>query len=239
MIRTIAFDADDTLWDNEVLYTRTKQVFSKLLADVLPEDEVSRRLDEIEIHNLRYWGYGIKSFALSMIETAIQLSGKTVSADLLTRILDETKAMLASDVQLFGRVADTLDSLSLEYDLMLITKGDLFEQDRKIRHSGLIPHFRYIEVVPEKNSTTYHNLLEKYHIAPGSFVMVGNSLRSDILPVVALGCHAVYIPYPGTWQHENDIDPVLLESTAYHTLDDIAGLVGLIHSLNQGQCDNC
>lgn len=234
MIHTIAFDADDTLWENEINYSRTKSIFSQLFSDRYPIDEITGRLDAIEVSNLRYWGYGIKSFCLSMVETAISLSDGQVESEQLSRILDEAKQMLEIEVQVLNRVSETLEALHSDYDLMLITKGDLFEQDRKIQNSGLIHHFRYIEVVPDKTSSTYKALLDKYRIPSESFLMIGNSLRSDILPVLDLGCHAVYIPYHGTWEFENDIHPELLEGAVFHTLEDIAGLPILLESIQTG-----
>lgn len=235
MIQVIAFDADDTLWENEIFYSRVKDIFTQLFEDEMPSEEITRRLDEIEIRNLRYWGYGIKSFCLSMIETAISLSDGQIEARRLSRVLDEGKRMLENEIQILNQVSETLDTLHLDYDLMLITKGDLFEQDRKIHHSGLIHHFRYIEVVPDKTPQTYRRLLDKYKIPAQAFLMVGNSLRSDILPVLELGCHAVYIPYAGTWEHENNINPGVLERAVFHTLDDFSGLTSLIESISQGE----
>ena len=202
MIQTIAFDADDTLWHNETLFVVTQAEISALLQPYAEESTLQPRLYETEMRNLRLYGYGAKGFTLSMIETAIEISEGRVTAREIQAILDGGKALLAHPVELLPGVRETLEALSGKYNLMLITKGDLFHQESRIAASGLGDLFSALEVVSEKDTPSYERIFRRYHLDPATFLMVGNSLRSDILPIVALGARAVYIPYAITWQHE-------------------------------------
>jgi putative hydrolase of the HAD superfamily len=201
-ISVIAFDADDTLWHNENIYLNTHEKFKELLRQYHNEEWIQQRLNETEIRNLQHFGYGIKGFTLSMIETAIELSEGRVSANEIQKIVELGKEMLRAPVELLDDVAATIAPLAASYKLMLITKGDLLDQESKIARSGLGEYFSHIEVVSEKNIETYQRLAAKHGIAPERFLMVGNSLKSDILPVIAMGGQAVYIPYRTTWVHE-------------------------------------
>jgi putative hydrolase of the HAD superfamily len=203
MINVIGFDADDTLWHNESLYHQAKEDLSRLMSGYDEPQQVKAHLDQTEVANITYYGYGIKSFILSMIETASQVSAGQVTAKEIDAIIDIAKRMLTAPVDLVDGVEETLANLSSEYDLLLITKGDQFEQERKIRLSGIAGYFRYLEVVGEKTADTYRSVLRKYNLDPTSFLMVGNSLRSDILPVLMIGAQAVYIPNELTWFHEH------------------------------------
>jgi len=231
MIRVIAFDADDTLWENEFLYSETKHRFADLLSGYKPTQETIQMLDQTEIYNLQYYGYGIKSFALSMIETAIEATQGQIKGDEIKEIIAYTKEILLVDVHLFSQVESIIAQLACSYQLMMITKGDLFEQDRKVRLSGISAYFDHIEILSEKSAYSYLELLKKHNIEPGDFLMVGNSLRSDILPVVTIGAHAVYIPCEDTWEHENTLD-VPHEEDSYHLLESITQLPDLIPFLN-------
>lgn len=202
MIEIIGFDADDTLWHNETLYSQVKDQFQSLLAPYSNPESARRRLDEIEEWNVHHYGYGIKSFALSMVEAAIEISHGQIEAASLSRMLDIVKEMLNAEVKLLEQVEPTLAELAQQFSLMLITKGDFFEQHRKIERSGLEQYFRYIEIVVDKTPITYRSVLAKYNLEPSRFLMVGNSLRSDILPVLEIGGQAVYVPYASTWAHE-------------------------------------
>ena len=201
-IDVIAFDADDTLWHNETLYADAQQRFRELLTAYDGDHAVLDELYDTEMANLPCLGYGIKSFALSMIETAIRISGGEITADEIQEIIDIAKQMKQAPVSLLEHVEEVIRALSGTHRLMLITKGDLLDQERKIAFSGLAPYFDGVEVVTEKTPDVYRALLAKHRIAPERFVMVGNSLRSDVLPVVSLGARAVHIPYPITWVHE-------------------------------------
>lgn len=188
----IAFDADDTLWHNEHLYSLTQEGYRELLAPFLDRPWTGDELYATELRNLQHFGYGIKGFTLSMVETAIELTAGQVPAAVIQQIIDLGKGMLAAPVELLDGVAELLPALSADVPLMLLTKGDLFDQEAKIARSGLASHFRHIEIVSEKTRATYASLLDKVGVRPERFLMVGNSLRSDILPVLALGGHAVY-----------------------------------------------
>jgi putative hydrolase of the HAD superfamily len=232
-IDVIAFDADDTLWHNEWLYQETKMKLQSLLAPEYAPQQVADKIDEIEIGNLGYYGYGIKSFVLSLIETALELTGGHISSDKLLQIVSYGKQMLKSDVPLFEHVHETLGTLAGSFDLMLITKGENFEQQRKIRRSELAAYFKYIEVVGEKSSQTYLEILRKFGITPGKFLMVGNSLRSDILPVLEIGAAAVLIPYEMTWFHENEIGNENIQRD-YYEIENLSQLPDLVSQLNSG-----
>lgn len=202
MIQTIAFDADDTLWHSETLYAMTQAEYYALLRPYADEETLKSRLFEIEIRNLRVFGYGVKGFTLSMIETALDISEGRVTTQEIRTILDAGKALLERRVELLPGVRETLESLAGKYNLMLITKGDLFHQESRIAASGLGDLFAALEVVSEKDVPTYQRVFRRYHLDPETFLMVGNSVRSDILPIVELGARAIYIPYEITWQHE-------------------------------------
>ena len=201
-IDVIAFDADDTLWHNETLYLVAQQRFQDLLDSYDPDNGLLDELYETEMGNLQYYGYGIKSFTLSMIETAIRISGGEIEAREIQGIIDIAKEMRQAPVRLLDHVEEVIQALSESYRLMLITKGDLLDQEHKIAHSGLASYFDHVEVVTDKTADIYRALLAKHRITPERFTMVGNSLRSDILPVVSLGARAVHIPYHLTWAHE-------------------------------------
>ena len=201
-IDVIAFDADDTLWHSETLYADAQTRFRELLVAYGGDHEVLDELYQTEMANLPCFGYGIKSFALSMIETAIRVSGGEIPAGKIQVIIDVAKEMKQAPVSLLDHVEQVIRVLSGTHRLMLITKGDLLDQERKVAYSGLAPYFESVEVVTEKTADVYRTLLAKHRIAPERFVMIGNSLRSDVLPVVSLGAHAVYIPYHITWAHE-------------------------------------
>jgi putative hydrolase of the HAD superfamily len=199
----IAFDADDTLWHNETIFAAVQERYRALLARYHDAETVNRTLFATEMRNLELYGYGVKGFTLSSIETAIELTRGAISAEEIRTILRLGREMLAHPVELLDGVAEVLAALSATHELMLITKGDLSHQQRKLARSGLAAHFRAIEVVAEKDEAAYAAILRHRRIDPADFLMVGNSLKSDILPVLALGAAAVHIPYHVTWQHEH------------------------------------
>jgi putative hydrolase of the HAD superfamily len=229
MFDVIALDADDTLWDNEYLYSEAKNKFITLLSECESPEECERRLDEIELENVRYYGYGIKSFVLSMIEAALELTEGQVAAEKIAAILGYAREMLAAEVRVIDGVGDTLASLSQSHPLMLITKGDPSEQMRKIEDSGLGVFFRWVEVVADKSPAVYRTILERYNIPAARFLMVGNSLRSDILPVLEIGGHAVLVPYANTWAHEMNVGET---DHTYTTLLDLRQLPGYVQGLH-------
>lgn len=201
-IRVIGFDADDTLWHNESIFERVHERYRALLSHYHDATTVDRTLFATEMRNLELYGYGIKGFMLSSIETAIELTAGKISAEEIRTLIALGHEMLNHPVELLDGVADVLALLAPMHELLLITKGDLRDQERKLAKSGLAPHFRGIEIVSEKNEATYATILQHRGIAAAEFLMVGNSLKSDILPVVALGGSGVHVPYPLTWQHE-------------------------------------
>lgn len=198
----IAFDADDTLWHNEGYFRETEKAFRALLASYHDESWIQDRLFETETRNLAHYGYGVKSFVLSMIETAIQLTEGRITAFEIEKILAMGREMLDHPVSLLPHVKECLEALSGKAPLWVITKGDLLDQESKLARSGLGDGFELMEVMSEKTPEGYRRLLELHGVPPASFLMVGNSVKSDILPVLALGGRAVHIPYEETWEHE-------------------------------------
>jgi putative hydrolase of the HAD superfamily len=199
----LAFDADDTLWHNETFFAATHARLLSLLAPYAPQDiDLKARLDDVERRNLRHFGYGVKGFTLSMIETAVQVTEDRVPASLIGAILEFGKEMMAHPVELLPGVAETLETLAGRYRLLLVTKGDLFHQESKVARSGLADFFSGVEIVSEKDTDTYARILRRYDADPAASVMIGNSVRSDILPMLALGGWAVHIPYHITWTLE-------------------------------------
>jgi len=229
MFETIAFDADDTLWENEILYKKAEEKLTQLLAEHHPAEFVVQELFKTETRNITAYGYGIKSFTLSMIETAIALTKGRVTSKEICGIIGFGREMIDADVELIPNVRETIEKLSTSHSLMIITKGDLLDQQRKVERSKLGKYFQHIEVVSEKTRNTYKALLEKYEIMPERFLMIGNSLKSDILPVVAIGGEAVYIPNNTSWAHEN-VSGEEAQKNSYHELEKIGQLTAFIEN---------
>ena len=202
-VRVVGFDGDDTLWHSETRFHVTQAEFRELLARHVPDADIDTHLAEMEMKNLAIYGYGVKSFTLSMLETAIELTKASISATDLDVILGWGKRMLMEPAELLDGVESTLRALSERFDILLITKGDLFDQESKLARSGLGELFLGVEILSEKNEDTYRGVFQRRGINAADFVMVGNSLRSDVVPVVSLGGRAVHIPYEVTWQHEH------------------------------------
>ena len=202
---TVAFDADDTLWHNEDLFQEVHQEFAELLAPWADPAIVDDRLHEVQMANLPRFGYGVKAFTLSLIEAAIGISGGEVDAARISAILDYAKRLMDRPVELIDGVEEVLDALG-HHRLMVITKGDVHDQLAKLAASGLAERFWRVEVVANKDADVYGELLERHGIDPSRFVMVGNSMRSDVLPVLELGAAAVHVPYHMTWRYEADCD---------------------------------
>ena len=207
MITTIGFDADDTLWHNESIFEAAHEKYRALLARWHDAATVDRQLFATEMRNLELYGYGIKAHALSCIETAIELSRGDIRAAEIREIIAYAKEMLAHPVELLAGVAETVPQLAQSFQLLLITKGDLRDQERKLAKSGLAHHFKHNEVVAEKDVAAYARVLRRLQIPPDQFLMVGNSLKSDILPALELGAYAVLIPYHLLWQAEQAAPP--------------------------------
>jgi putative hydrolase of the HAD superfamily len=198
----IGFDADDTLWHNESIFEGVHGRYFALLARFHGADAVEKALFATEGRNLELYGYGIKGYMLSAIETAIDLTEGRIGTAEIREILKLGREMLNHPVELLSGVRETLDQLSAEYPLLLITKGDLRDQERKLAKSGIADRFRAIEIVSEKDTPAYDRIFRRHQIRPSHFLMVGNSVKSDILPVLRLGGSGVHVPYRITWGHE-------------------------------------
>lgn len=201
-IRVIAFDADDTLWDNEAYFRETENKFFALLEDYLPQHTVARELLTTEVKNIDLYGYGIKAFMLSMIEAAIRITDGTIRVKVIEEVIGFGKELLQKPVTLLPGVEETLHALKGKYKLVMATKGDLLDQERKLRKSNLESYFHHIEIMSEKKEDDYRKLIRHLDITPQDFLMIGNSLKSDVLPVLNLGGHGIHIPYHTTWAHE-------------------------------------
>ncbi|MGK9232644.1 HAD family hydrolase [Inquilinus limosus] len=232
---TVAFDADDTLWHSESVFEETHAKVLALLAPWVDAETLERTLLETEARNLAIFGYGVKGFTLSMIETAIDITGGRIGTAEIRAILDLGKAMMEHPVELIDGVVETLDALAPEAEagrlrLIVITKGDLFHQESKVARSGLAERFERVEIVAEKDEPTYRRILERSGTPPERFLMIGNSMRSDILPVLDLGGQAVHIPYRITWAHEAVSRPEAAPP-GFHTLDSIREVPALVARL--------
>jgi putative hydrolase of the HAD superfamily len=227
----IAFDGDDTFWHNERLYLQTQAGLADLLARYsVGGKTLDERLYQAESRNIKVFGYGIKSFTLSMIETGIELTGGNLSGQDVLAIIDLARAQLEAPVELLEQVSGTVPRLAAYYHLMVITKGDPLDQETKLARSGLVEFFRDIEVVSDKIPESYARLFKNHALDPRRVLMVGNSLRSDILPVLELGGYAVYVPYPGTWLHEAAKAPAS-GTPRYYQLEHLGQLPGLLEQL--------
>jgi len=201
-LKVIAFDADDTLWVNEPYFQEVENKFCEMMEDYHPQQTISRELLKIEIANLSLYGYGVKGYILSMIEAALHISGKTISIEAIEKILDLGKEMLEKPIELLDGVEEVLQQLQGKYRLVVATKGDLLDQERKLKKSGLEKYFHHIEIMSDKQEADYQKLISHLDIAPEEFMMIGNSLKSDVLPVLKLGGIGVHVPYHTTWAHE-------------------------------------
>jgi putative hydrolase of the HAD superfamily len=201
--KIIAFDADDTLWRNESFFRETELKFCSLFEDYLPQHTVLRELLTTEIKNISLYGYGIKGFMLSMIETAMSITDNTLPVNSIEKIIGYGKELLEKPVEIIDGVEEVLKELKArKYRLVMATKGDLLDQERKLKKSGLEHYFHHIEIMSEKKEADFQKLIRHLDIQPSSFVMIGNSLKSDILPVLNIGGTGIHVPYHITWEHE-------------------------------------
>ncbi len=226
-IKVIGFDADDTLWVNETYFRDAEVAFAQLLSPYETLNKIDQELFKMEMKNLPLYGYGVKGFVLSMVETAIELSNNNVSAKTMKAILDIGKDMLEKPIELLDGVETVLKECSKNYRLILATKGDLLDQERKLEKSGLLDYFHHIEVLSDKKEANYSRLLNHLDIKPSEFLMIGNSLKSDILPLVNIKAHAIHVPFHTTWIHEQ----VAEEETngkAYKTVKSLNHLLELL-----------
>jgi putative hydrolase of the HAD superfamily len=227
-IKVIAFDADDTLWVNEPFFQETEKKFYDLMGDYLPAHSLAKELFKIEIDNLDVYGYGIKAYILSMIEAALHISENTISVEAIGKIIEYGKEMLEKPVELIEGVDEALKALHGKYKLVVATKGDLKDQHRKLHDSGLGHYFHHIEVMSDKGKIDYEKMLKRLEVEPSEFLMIGNSLKSDVLPVLEIGGHACHIPFHTTWLHEQ-IDHTI-EHENFKEAETIAQLLPLLLS---------
>jgi putative hydrolase of the HAD superfamily len=200
--KIIAFDADDTLFINETYFDETEKKFCGIMEDYLSHQGISQELFKVEIDNLKLYGYGIKGYILSMIEAAMRISNNTIPVEIIEKIIQFGKELLEKPIVLLDGVAETLEALYGKYKLVVATKGDLLDQRRKLHNSGLGHYFHHIEVMSDKQEVDYLDLIKRLEIKPSEFLMIGNSLKSDVLPVLEIGGYAVHIPFHTTWAHE-------------------------------------
>jgi putative hydrolase of the HAD superfamily len=225
-IRVVSFDADDTLWHNEQYFLDAQENFWLLMEDFLPAHSSAQELMKTEVQNIELYGYGIKAFILSMIEAAIHISDGRITSRGIETIIGYGKQMLDKPVELIDGVEDVLRALDGRYRLVVTTKGDLLDQERKLIKSGLAAYFHHIEIVSDKNEAEYRKLIRHLDIDPAQFLMIGNSLRSDILPVLKVGGHGIHVPYHTTWAHEQ-IDHEIVHDQ-FHQITRITELTSLL-----------
>ena len=225
-LSTIGFDADDTLWQNEQFYRLTEKRLTELLAEHAEPGDISRRLLEAEKRNLAFYGFGIKGFTLSMIETAIEVTEGRAPAAVIQEILASGRELLRHPVETLPHVRETLEQLAGNYRIILITKGDLFDQERKLAQSGLGELFDAVEIVSDKNASTYQRVFSRHGDGPGRSMMVGNSLKSDVVPAIEAGSWGVYVPHDLTWSLEHVDEPA--DSPRFRRLVHLGELTGLI-----------
>ncbi|WP_223035070.1 HAD family hydrolase [Hanstruepera marina] len=226
-IKVIGFDADDTLWVNETYFRDAEIAFAKLLSPYETMNKIDQELFKMEMKNLSLYGYGVKGFVLSMVEMALELSNYSVSNKTIDAILNIGKDMINKPVELLEGVEEVLKNLSKNYRLIVATKGDLLDQERKLEKSGLLDYFHHIEVLSDKKEDNYSKLLNHLDIKPSEFLMVGNSLKSDILPLINIKAHAIHIPFHTTWAHEQVSDEEK-NGKAYKTINSLLELNELL-----------
>ena len=228
-LTAIGFDADDTLWQNETFFRMTEQRFADLLSEHGEHQVISERLLEAERRNLQHYGYGVKGFTLSMIETALEVTGHQISPVVIGEILSFGRQMLQNPVETLPHVHDTLEALADSFRIILITKGDLFDQERKLAQSGLGDYFDAVEIVSEKTPQTYERIFQRHADGAERSMMVGNSLKSDVVPAIAAGSWGVHVPHEMTWALEH-VDPPE-DNPRYRRIADLSGLMPLVSQI--------
>ena len=227
-IKVIGFDADDTLWVNETYFREAEKNFTNLLSQYETPNKIDQELFRMEIDNLPLYGYGVKAFTLSMVESALELSNYNISTKTIEAILNIGKDMLNKPVELLEGVEEVLKVLSKKYRLILATKGDLLDQEQKLEKSGLTDYFHHIEVLSDKKEANYSKLLNHLDINPSEFLMIGNSLKSDILPLVNIKAHAIHVPFHTTWAHE-EVTEEETNGKNYKTINSLTSLLKLLN----------
>ena len=230
-LSTIGFDADDTLWQNEQFFRLTERRFAELLVDHAPAEDLTSRLLEAEKRNLAHYGFGIKGFTLSMVESAIEVTGGRVPATVIRDILEAGREMLSHPVEPLPFAHEALERLSGDYRIVLITKGDLFDQERKLAQSGLGDFFDAVEIVSDKKAETYQRIFSRHGDGPERSMMVGNSLKSDVLPALEAGSWGVHVPHELTWVLEHAEAPA--DAPRFRQLDHLGGLADLVAGIGR------
>lgn len=225
-IQVIGFDADDTLWVNETYFRDAEEAFAELLEKYETKNKIDQELFKTEIKNLDLYGYGIKGFMLSMIESALELSNNEVSQETLLKILELGKNMISHPVEILDGVVEVLEKLQGIYRLIVLTKGDLLDQERKLERSNLSEYFHHVEVLSDKKEKNYKDLLDHLEIDVKNFLMIGNSLKSDVLPLVNIGAKAIHVPFHTTWQHEEVAQP--MEKNGYITVSKLTDVLNYL-----------
>lgn len=228
-LTAIGFDADDTLWQNEHFFRMTEEQFAALLSDYAEADILAEQLLATERRNLSIYGFGIKGFVLSMIETAIEITDGRVPASVIDEILKVGRDMHSHPVETLPHAKETLEELAAHYHIILITKGDLFDQERKLAESGLGDYFDAVEIVSDKNTSTYERTFGRHADGPSRSMMVGNSLKSDVVPAIEAGSWGVHIPHDLTWVLEHAEEPS--DNPRYRRLSHLGELIELITNL--------
>lgn len=226
-IKVIAFDADDTLWVNETYFREAEKQFAKLLSAYETENKIDKELFKTEIKNLSIYGYGVKGFMLSMVECALELSNYNLKPRLLNDILNIGKEMLEKPIELLDDVEKLLKALHGKHKLIVATKGDLLDQERKLEKSGLLKYFHHIEVMSDKKEADYKKLISHLDIESSQLLMIGNSLKSDILPLVNIGASAIHVPFNTTWVHE-EVSIKQQSATEYKKVSALAEILEFI-----------
>ena len=226
-IKVIAFDADDTLFVNETYFREAEHQFSKLFTTFETENKIEQELFKTEIRNLGLYGYGVKGFMLSMVECALDISNNNLNPMLLNDVLNIGKEMLEKPIELLDGVEEVLKVLQGRYKLIVATKGDLLDQERKLEKSGLMQYFHHIEVMSDKKEADYQKLLSHLDIEASELLMIGNSLKSDILPLVKIGASAIHVPFHTTWAHE-EVSAIEKSTTAYKTVKNIKEILEFV-----------
>ncbi|TMV03253.1 HAD family hydrolase [Ruegeria sediminis] len=230
MLTTVGFDADDTLWHNERFFQLTQAHFADLLADHAEKDHLMERLLAAEKRNIRHYGYGIKGFTLSMIETAIEVTQDRVPASVIRRLIEAGQEMLAHPIELLPHAREAVEAVAATHRIVLVTKGDLIDQERKLAQSGLGEVFSAVEIVSEKTPDVYASVFARYGDGAERAMMVGNSMRSDVVAAIQAGSWGVYVPHGLVWEVEHAEAPV--DSRRYRELPDLGGLADLVRSLS-------
>ncbi|SHN05263.1 HAD family hydrolase [Polaribacter sp. KT 15] len=222
-IKVIAFDADDTLWVNETYFREAEETFAELISKYETKNKIDQELFKTEIKNLEIYGYGIKGFVLSMVECALELSNYKLPQKTIEKILDIGKEMLAQPIELLDGVEEVLSNLQGKYKLIVATKGDLLDQEKKLEKSNLLKYFHHIEVMSDKKEKDYLKLMKHLEVEPSELLMIGNSLKSDVLPLVAIGASAIHIPFHTTWAHE-EVTSEEKNDASYKTISKITDI---------------